>query len=71
MFVPNADFGSRKDTAIVLLGTAADHGINPRTIKAVNSGFEISEELAAVLYAEDNQTSGNRAAKKNSEEESA
>lgn len=65
MFVPNADFGSRRETAIVLVGTAEENGLNVREIKTLGGGFEISEELAAILYPEDGQTktSGNRAAK--------
>lgn len=74
LFVPNGD--SRKQTAILLVGTADEFGIDQRAIKSVGNGFLISDELAAVLYAEDEQNSkptkkasGNRAAKKNSKEE--
>jgi hypothetical protein len=63
-FVPNGD--SRRDTAVLLVGTATEYGIDQHSIKAVGGGFRITEELAAVLYDEDEHTqepSGNRAAK--------
>lgn len=74
-FVPNGD--SRRETAILLVGTADEYGIDQRSIRSVSGGFYISEELADVLYAEDDgqqdeapapeaeptKTSGNRAAK--------
>lgn len=67
MFVPNGP--SRKDTAVLLVGTAAEFGIDQRSIRALRSGFEISDELASLIYDEDTtKTSGNRAAKKNSKE---
>jgi hypothetical protein len=84
-FVENAAAGSRKDTAILLVGTAREFGISQRSIKSARTGFYITEELAALLYdesAEDEvsgnepepepepettKTSGNRAAKKNSQ----
>jgi hypothetical protein len=65
-FVPNGN--SRKDTAVLLVGTATEYGIHQHSIKAVGGGFRITQELADVLYDEstdDNTTepSGNRAAK--------
>lgn len=67
-FVPNGL--SRRETAILLVGTADEFGLPQRDIKARMGGFEITEELADVLYTESaKKTSGNRAAKKNSKEE--
>jgi len=75
-FVPNGE--SRRETAILLVGTADEYGIDQRSIRSVSGGFYISEELADVLFAEDDveqpeeapapeakptKTSGNRAAK--------
>lgn len=49
-FVPNGD--SRQETAIILVGTAEEHGIDQRSIQATRGGFNITEELADVLYDE-------------------
>lgn len=78
-FVPDATMGSRKDTAVLLVGTAREYGIAQRAILAAHGGFWITDELAAIVYDEDEQaevsgneteaetstteTSGNRAAK--------
>lgn len=81
VFVPNGD--SRKNTAILLVGTADEFGIDQRSILAARSGFWITEALAQALKADYDEpakpkrsakqpakkTSGNRAAKKNSKEE--
>lgn len=49
-FVPNGD--SRKDTAIVLIGTAQEHDLDDsREVAAVQGGFYISDALADVLNA--------------------
>lgn len=69
---------NRKETAILLVGTAAEYGLPQADIKPVYDGFLITEELMLVVYPDDEaeapeepakKTSGNRAAKKNSEEE--
>lgn len=62
-FVPNGD--SRRDTAVLLVGTATEYGIDQHSIKVVQGGFRITEELADVLYSdtETKRPSGNRAAK--------
>jgi hypothetical protein len=75
-FIANDHAGSRKDTAVLLVGTAREFGINQRDIRTTTSGFYISDALATVLYDESQQdavsgnetkpakkTSGNRAAK--------
>lgn len=49
-FVPDGD--SRKDTAVLLVGTAEEYGIDQSSIKAVQGGFRITEELADVLYSD-------------------
>lgn len=46
-FVPNGY--SRKETAILLVGTADEYGIDQRAIRAVLGGFFVSDELADVL----------------------
>lgn len=67
-FIP--DGRSRKETAILLTGTAGEFGVNQREIRAVQGGFLISDNLAAILARETKKTSGDRAAKKkNSKEE--
>jgi hypothetical protein len=71
-FVPNGD--SRKDTAVLLVGTAAEYGIDQHSIKTVSGGFRITEELADVLYSDTKtespkKPSGNRAAKKSTKKE--
>lgn len=50
VFVPNGP--SRKDTAIVLVGTADEYGIDQRSIKSVSGGFYITNELAELVYDE-------------------
>lgn len=47
-FVPNGD--SRQDTAVLLVGTAREYGISQRSVKAVQGGFNISEELANIVF---------------------
>jgi hypothetical protein len=75
-FVPNGD--SRKDTAILLVGTALEHGIDQHSIRTVSGGFRITEELADVLYSDSEpavktkstkKPSGNRAAKNDTNKE--
>lgn len=78
VFVPNGD--SRRETAIILVGTADEYNVDQRSIMATKGGFYITSELADFVYDEPEpepvkkagttkKTSGNRAAKKNSEEE--
>lgn len=50
-FVPNG--ASRRETAILLVGTAEEHGIDQRSIRATPSGFFVSEELADILWGDD------------------
>lgn len=71
-FIPDSHAGSRKDTAVLLVGTAREFGIDQHSIKAVQgSGFRITQELADVLYHEsdDSNASGNRAAKNSTNEQ--
>lgn len=51
VFVPNGD--SRRDTAIILVGTAEEYGIDQRSIKSTAGGFYITNELAALVYDDD------------------
>ncbi len=74
-FIPSATYGSRTDTAVMLVGTAREFGIGQSQIKSSHGGFYISDALDEVLSSESKQvsgnettkTSGNRAAKKNSQ----
>ena len=61
MFVPNGK--SRTETAILLVGTAREYGIDQREIRATATGFHISDRLAELVYPEPKKSSGNRAAK--------
>lgn len=71
-FVPAQYAGSRKDTAVLLVGTAREFGISQHDIQSAQRGFLISQRLQDVLYDGDaTDTSGNRAAKKNSKKERA
>lgn len=78
VFIPNGD--SRRETAILLLGTAEENHLPPEDIHAdPHGGFWITDDLADILYDEGvieepedpapNKTSGSRAAKKNSQKE--
>lgn len=76
-FVPDGD--SRRDTAIILIGAAREHNLDDaRAVQAAPGGFYISDELADLLYDEQEpeakpepkkKTSGNRAAKNTDSEE--
>lgn len=53
-FVPDGD--SRRDTAVLLIGTAREYQMDDaRVVRAVAGGFYISDELAELLYDEDEQ----------------
>lgn len=91
VFIPNGD--NRQDTAVLITGTAAEYGIDQRTIRAASGGFFVNDALADILYGAQpepepepepeptpekkaapekkatKKTSGNRAVKKDSEEE--
>lgn len=47
VFVPNGE--SRKETAILLVGTAEEFGVSQNDVKASNGGFFITEALADIL----------------------
>lgn len=69
-FVPNGE--SRHDTAVILLATAEEYGLDTAiAVFAAPGGFYVTDELADVLYDEDvsHQTSGDRAEEKDSKEE--
>lgn len=51
VFVPNG--ASRKDTATVLVGTADEYGIDQRSIRATRGGFYVTDELADLIYADE------------------
>lgn len=48
VFVPNGE--SRYETAVLLVGTADEHGIRQQDVQASNGGFFITEELADLVY---------------------
>lgn len=70
-FIPDNYAGNRQDTAVLLVGTAREFGIDVHEIKTppTRRGFTISDRLADVLdeQTRPKKTSGNRAAKKNSQ----
>lgn len=49
-FVPNGE--SRHETAVLLVGTADEFGIDQRSILPAAGGFHITEEMAEALGAE-------------------
>lgn len=56
-FVPDSTMGSRKQTAILLVGTATEHKIDQREVFAVPSGgFRISENVYKALGWDDDDT---------------
>lgn len=46
------DNGDRQGTAILLVGTADEFGVDQRSIRAVRGGFRITQELADILASE-------------------
>lgn len=74
-FIADSLGGSRKDTAILLTGTAREFHVHQREIKAVQGGFRVTQNMHDVLYDEGvlgrktKKTSGNRAAKNKPTEE--
>lgn len=69
--IPDDHAGSRHETAVLLVGTAREFGIDVHDIRTppTRSGFVISDRLATVLdeQSKPKKTSGHRAAKKNSQ----
>ena len=54
VFVPAKE--GRKNTAILLVGTAREFGIDQHDIVSTSGGFNISQALADVLYDEQDTT---------------
>lgn len=50
-FVPDGE--SRQETAVLLVGTAAEYGIPKREVAAVQGGFRISEQVNTALGYDD------------------
>lgn len=48
--VPNGN--SRRDTAVLLVGTAQEHGLPDSAVFATQQGFYISDTLRDILYSE-------------------
>lgn len=56
-FVPDDTQGSRRETAILLTGTATEFGIEQREVAATQGGFRISENVYKALgWDEDDET---------------
>ena len=51
VFVPSG--ASRQDTAVVLVGTAREYGVDQRSILATASGFWITQALADLVFSEE------------------
>lgn len=74
-FVPADTEGTRKETAILLVGTAREFGIPQREIASTMGGFNISQRVFDAVWPTDEveeattKTSGNRAAKNSTKEE--
>lgn len=54
-FVANDAAGSRRDTATLLVGTAREYGISQRDIASTHTGYYITDALAKILYADDDE----------------
>lgn len=53
-WVPNNTMDTRRDTAVLLVGTAKEHGLVVRHhVASTQGGFYITDTLADVLYDED------------------
>lgn len=63
VFVANDTAGTRRDTAVLLVGTAREFKIHQRAIQSTHNGYWITDELADVLYDEGvtDEVSGNDA----------
>lgn len=57
-FVANDAAGTRKETAILLVGTAREFDIPQREIASARTGFYISERLAEILEREMDEGAG-------------
>ena len=53
IFVPSGS--SRKETAILLVGTADEFGIDQHSIRTTSGGFLITQELHDAVYGEDGE----------------
>lgn len=52
VFIPSDHAGSRKDTAILLVGTAREFGVSQQDIASARTGFYITQHLADILEQE-------------------
>jgi len=50
IFVPDGD--SRQDTAVLLVGTADEYGIDQRAIRAASGGFYVTDEVYDAVFGE-------------------
>jgi hypothetical protein len=51
-FVPNDTAGTREDTAVLLVGTAKEHGLPQRDIASTHGGYWITSRLADLVFEE-------------------
>jgi hypothetical protein len=57
-FIPADYAGSRKDTAVLLVGTAREFGIDQHNIRRTGSGYTITDRLLDVLIEQSDEDSG-------------
>lgn len=50
VFVPSGD--SQRDTAVLLVGTAKEHGVDQRSILSTVGGFWITQNLSDLVFGE-------------------
>jgi hypothetical protein len=57
-FIPANTAGSRKDTAVLLVGTATEYGLDQHSILAAQGGFWITAELADLAFEDQPESEG-------------
>lgn len=54
-FIADDAAGTRKETAILLVGTADEYGIDQHSVRMVRGGFRVTQEMADALGIEDDE----------------
>lgn len=54
-FIPANTAGSRKETAVLLVGTATEYGLDQHSILAAQGGFWITAELADLAFEDSDE----------------
>lgn len=54
-FVPSDAAGSRKETAVLLVGTAREYDIDQHSILAAQGGFWITADLARLVFEDEDK----------------